>query len=359
VRTFGFCIHPIDPRRDVKRKFPLLGRYLPLSWIHFFSRYFPPLYISQINGLRSQTGVEAQGWFVACPMTPQRLLSVPTRVAYNKIVGAGKLAQRLGAQIFGLGAFTHVVGDAGLTIARRLEIPVTTGSSYTVAISVQAVRAAAERLELDLSRATVAVVGAAGAVGRVSARLLARECARLALIGLPRHTGRLQAIQAEIEGEGGAKTWTTTDPAAVREADVVVTVTSSVTPVIEPAHLRSGAIVLDVARPRNVSRQVAQARDDVLVIEGGMVAVPGPELDFGFTFGFPPRMAFACMAEVMILALEGRITSYSLGRDITVDQVLEMEALGAKHGFKLGGFRSFERAVTDQEIERIRRAIRT
>ena len=140
---------------------------------------------------------------------------------------------------------------------------------------------------------------------------------------------------------------------------MVVTVTSSVTPVIEPAHLRSGAIVLDVARPRNVSRQVAQARDDVLVIEGGMVAVPGPELDFGFDFGFPPRMAFACMAEVMILALEGRMESYSLGRDIAVDRVLDIEALGAKHGFQLGGFRSFERAVTENELERVRRAIKT
>ena len=77
VRTFGFCIHPIDPRRDVKRKFPLLGKTLPLSWIHFFSRYFPPLYISEIKGLRSKTGVEAQGWFVACPMTPLRLMTVP------------------------------------------------------------------------------------------------------------------------------------------------------------------------------------------------------------------------------------------------------------------------------------------
>lgn len=359
MRTFGFCIHPIDPRRDVKRKFPLLGRYLPLSWIHFLSRYFPPLYISQVSGLRSSTGVEAQGWFVACPMTPQRLLSVPTRVAYNKIVRTGQLAQRLGAQILGLGAFTHVVGDAGLTIDRRLEIPVTTGGSYTVAMSVQAVRAAAAQLGLDLSRATIAVVGAAGAVGSVSARILARECARLALVGLPRHIGRLQALQAAIEEQGGARTWTTVDPAAVREAGVVVAVTSAITPVIEPAHLRSGAIVLDVARPRNVSRRVAQVRDDVLVIEGGMVAVPGPELDFGFDFGFPPRMAFACMAEVMILALEGRMESYSLGREITVDQVLEIEALGAKHGFKLGGFRSFERAVTEHEIERVRKAIKT
>jgi predicted amino acid dehydrogenase len=287
-------------------------------------------------------------------MTPQRLLSVPTRAAYDKIVRTGKLAERLGAQIFGLGAFTHVVGDAGLTIERRLDIPVTTGGCYTVAMSVQATRGAAEQLELDLRRATVAIVGAAGAVGRVSALLLARECARMALVGLPRHVGRLQAIRAEIEDEGGARTWTTADPQAVREADVVLAVTSSVTPVIEPAHLRSGAIVLDVARPRNTSRQVARARDDVLVIEGGMVAVPGPELNFGFDFGFPPRMAFACMAEVMILALEGRMESYSLGRDLDVDRVLEIEDLGARHGFRLGGFRSFERAVTEQEIERVR-----
>jgi fatty aldehyde-generating acyl-ACP reductase len=179
------------------------------------------------------------------------------------------------------------------------------------------------------------------------------------LVGLPRHAGRLEALCATIEDERGAQTWRTTDCAAVQEADVVVAVTSSIVPVIEPRHLRPGAIVLDVARPRNVSRRVAAEREDVLVIEGGMVAVPGPEMDFGFDFGFPPRMAYACMAEAMILALEGRYESYTLGRDISIDQVLEIEALGAKHGFRLGGFRSFERAVTDREIERVRRVARS
>jgi hypothetical protein len=62
------------------------------------------------------------------------------------------------------------------------------------------------------------------------------------------------------------------------------------------------------------------------------------------------------MAEVMILALEERYESFTLGREISIDQVLEIEALGAKHGFKLGGFRSFERAVTQDEIERVKRA---
>lgn len=279
---------------------------------------------------------------------------MPLPVAYDKIVQVGHLAEKLGARILGLGAFTSVVGDAGITISRRLDIPVTTGNSYTVAIAVQAVRAAAKRMEIDLAKATVAVVGATGAVGNVSSQLLAGECGRMILVG--RDTPRLEQVKASIEVRGGTSTFTSDNVAAISEADIVVAVTSAIDTVIEPHHLRPGAVVLDVARPRDVSRRVVEERDDVLVLEGGMVAVPGPELNFGFNFGFPPRMAFACMAEVMILALEHRYESYTLGRDLTIEQVEEIEALGAKHGFQLGGFRSFERAVTDGQIEQVKRA---
>jgi fatty aldehyde-generating acyl-ACP reductase len=60
------------------------------------------------------------------------------------------------------------------------------------------------------------------------------------------------------------------------------------------------------------------------------------------------------MAEAMILALEGRYESYTLGRDITVEQVEEIASLAEKHGFRLGGFRSFERAVTGEEVESVK-----
>jgi len=280
-------------------------------------------------------------------------MSVPVPVAYRKIVQTGRLAQRLGAKILGMGAFTSVVGDAGITISEHLDIPVTTGNSYTVATAIQAVRAAAERMELDLKQAIVAVVGATGAVGSISAQILARTCGRVVLIA--KDMARLQKVKSQIEAERGAATYITTDYQAIQEAAIVIAATSDIEAVIRPRHLRPGAVVLDVARPRDVSRRVAKERDDVLVIEGGMIAIPGPDLDFGFDFGFPPRMAYACMAEAMILALECRYTSFTLGRDITAEQVQEMEALGTKHGFKLGGFRSFERAVTEDEIERVKK----
>ena len=351
--NFAFIIHPIDPKRDVSRKFPRLGKYLTVKQINFFSTFFPPLYISEITGIRSAaTGTEIRGWFVACPYTPARMLELPEKTVYRKIVQTGKLAERLGARLLGLGAFTSVIGDAGLTIAKHLSIPVTTGDSYTVAVAVEAVREAARVMEIPLATATAVVVGATGAIGSVAAELIAREVPRLWLIG--RRTEALEAVRARIAAQTPAEVQISTEMSALAEADLILTVTSAVDTVIEPEHLKAGAVVCDVARPRDVSAKVAAVRDDVLVIDGGMVAVPGEAVCFNFNFGFPPGLAYACMAETMALALEGRYESYTLGKHITVTQVEEIAQIAGKHGFKLGGFRSFERAVTPEHIERVK-----
>jgi len=112
-------------------------------------------------------------------------------------------------------------------------------------------------------------------------------------------------------------------------------------------------VVCDVARPRDVSKRVAAERDDVLVIEGGMIEVPGP-VDFHFNFGFPPKMAYACMAETMALALEGRYEDYTIGKEIEERQAREIGEIATRHGFRLAGFRSFEQAVTQETIDRVR-----
>jgi predicted amino acid dehydrogenase len=140
----------------------------------------------------------------------------------------------------------------------------------------------------------------------------------------------------------------------LHHAQLILTVTSAIHDIIHPEHLRPGAVVCDVARPRDVSAMVAAMRNDILVIDGGMVDVPGP-VDFHFNFGFPPGKAYACMAETMALALEGRFEDYTLGKDITRARVEEITQIAAKHGFRLSGFRSFERAVTPEQIEAVRR----
>lgn len=349
--NFAFIIHPVNPKRDAQRKFPVLAKLLPEPAIDFLSRYFPPLYISHISGITSQaTGKEIEGWFIACPFTPKQMVSLPPETVYQKIIATGKLAQSLGAKILGLGGFTSVVGDAGLTISKHLDIPVTTGDSYTIAVAVEATLKAAQRMRVDPAKATGAVVGATGSIGRVCAQLLARHVPKIILIG--RNLEILQQVQKLVETQGGAEVQLSTNMQDLSQADLVLTVTNAIEAVIEPQHLKSGAIVCDVARPRDVSRRVVEQRDDVLVIEGGMVKVPGP-VNFNFDFGFPPGMAFACMAETITLALEGAYKSYTLGKEISLEQVETIAAMAAKHGFKISGFRSFELAITDEKIDQI------
>src|SRR4051812_38531827 len=270
--TFAFIIHPIQIKKDVSRKFPLLGKILTEPQINFFSRYFPPVYLSEVNGIRSaETGRELKGWLIACPFTPPTMLSLPVETVYRKIIACGKMAEELGAKILGLGAFTSVVGDAGKTIADRLAVPVTTGDSYTVTMAVAAVREAARVMDLPMREATVAVVGANGAIGRTCAQLLAGESAKLLLVG--RQIEPLETLREQCQGLG-AEVVASTDIKVIYEADLILAVTSAVHAIIEPQHLKPGAVVCDVARPRDVSKRVAAERDDVLVIEGGMVEVP-------------------------------------------------------------------------------------
>jgi len=354
--TFAFIIHPIDPKRDVSRKFPLLGRVLTEHQIDFFSTFFPPVYISEIEGITSaSTGKMVKGWFIAAPYTPRRMLELPERVVYRKIIQTGRMAERLGARMLGLGAFTSVIGDAGLTIARSLEIPVTTGDSYTIAVAVQAVREAACQMEIPLRDATAAVVGASGTIGRVCAELLAEDVAQLYLIG--RREGPLSELREQISGPGRSELIVSTSMDVLAKAQLILTVTSAVHDVIHPEHLLPGSVVCDVARPRDVSAMIAAARDDILVVDGGMVDVPGP-VDFHFNFGFPSGKSYACMAETIALTLEGRFEDYTLGKHITRERVDEITAIAEKHGFHLSGFRSFEREVTPQQIEAVRQNAR-
>lgn len=350
--SFAFIIHPITIRKDVNRKFPPLGTILPEAVIHWASQYFPPLYISEITGVQSaSSGVTAQGWFLAVPFTPQTMMRLPVEKVYDKIVAAGHKAEALGAKTLGLGAFTSVVGDAGITIAQRLDIAVTTGDSYTVAIAIEALLEAARRMEIDIAHCTTAVVGATGAIGKACAQMLAERVGKLVLIG--KRAEATDQIRELCEGKH-ARIMAATDINAIYAADLILTVTSAVDTVIEPQHLKPGAVVLDVARPRDVSVRVSRERDDVLVIEGGMVEVPGTDLNFHFNFGFPPRKAFACMAETMVLALEGITQDYTIGRDLDPLRIHEISALATKHGFKLSGLRSFEFAVTDERIAQVR-----
>jgi predicted amino acid dehydrogenase len=279
------------------------------------------------------------------------MLRLPPQTVYDKVVQAGRLAQRQGARILGLGAFASVVGDGGVTISQRLNMPVTTGNSLTVASAISALKEAVEGTsclgtalsesvsrpskDLAMETAIAAVVGASGSIGLACAEMLAPLVGGLMLVG--RREIHLSRARAHAEAAGAAgRVRISTKVEDIREADLVLSATSAVQPVIHPHHLRKNAIVCDVAVPPDVSPAVGRERKDVSIVRGGIMGVPG-HIDFGFDLGLPAGQAYACIAETMILALEGRYESFSLGQRVETEKVREIAQLARKHGFELVG----------------------
>ncbi|MGD8998137.1 MAG: shikimate dehydrogenase [Anaerolineae bacterium] len=343
---FASLIHPLNTKEDVARRYPILARALPTPLIRLVARVWPPLVLSHVTGLRSPgTGREIEGWLVACPLTAQQMLRLPPQVVYDKVVKAGRLAQRQGARIVGVGGFSAIVGDGGVTVAQRLTMPVTTGNSLTVASAIAALEQAVKGghcrgramgpsdADLAMERATAAVVGASGSIGLGCAEMLAPLVERLILVG--RREIHLSRARAHVEAAGASgRVRVSTRLEDVREADLVLSATSATEPLIHPHHLKENAIVCDMALPSDVSPAVRRERKDVVLIDGGIVEVPGL-VTFGFDFGLPAGQAYACMAEVMVLALEGRYESFSLGQSVETEKVREIARLARKHGFRL------------------------
>ncbi len=349
MTRFGFVIHPLYPK-DLARHYPI-AKHLPDRVIEEFLKRKKPVVASSITGIRSKTGVETEGWFIGLPLVPRQMVeSLPIEFVYEKISQCVELAAEKGAQLIGLGAFSSVVGDGGVTVSKTARIGVTTGNSYTVATAIRGTLRALQLLEVETGNATLAVVGATGSIGKTCAKVLGPEFGQVILIG--RDLERTQAVASEIPNAKAS-----TDLGDIRSADAIITVSSAGKELIMPEHLKPGCVVCDVARPRDVSVRVAKERPDVLVIEGGVVSVPG-EVEFGFNFGFPARTAYACMSETMILALEGdpSLFNFTLGKDVSVEQVDQITRLADKHGFELAGFRSFEKAVDGEAIARAKKA---
>jgi predicted amino acid dehydrogenase len=314
------------------------------------------MYLSRVTGVRSPaTGQEVEGYLITLGATPRELMHRRPGFTYRRLIVASRMSQQRGAQIMGLGAFTKVVGDAGMTVAYKSDIAVTSGNSLTVVATLEAAKQAVVKMgATDLTKGRAVVIGATGSIGAVCSRLLAQATADVVLVApRPEKLINLKRI-IEKETPGARVVMATNAGPYLPDADLVVTTTTAIgQKVIDVLRLKPGCVVCDVARPPDVREADAELRPDVLVIESGEVLLPG-EPDFGFDIGLPPGVAYACLAETAVLAMEGRFENFTLGRNIEMEKVKEMYRLFKKHGLELEGLRSFGRYVTDDELARKR-----
>ncbi|MBP7963339.1 MAG: serine carboxypeptidase [Caldilineaceae bacterium] len=358
INRFAFVIHPLSMDFIHNHKAFRWTRFLPDALVEPIAALVPPMYISKITGgVSPTTGQRIEGHLISLGATPRQMMKHDERFTYRQLNQSAKMAERLGARIMGLGAFTSVVGDAGITVAHEADIAITSGNSLTVAATLEAAKQAVIKMgATDLTKGKVMIVGATGSIASVCARLLAQAIHDVVLVSIePEKLIELKRV-IQAETPGCRVTIATKTGGLVKDCDLIVTATSAFGQrVIDVTQCKPGAVICDVARPLDINPAEAALRPDILVIESGEVLIPG-EVDFGYNIGLPPKTAYACLGETALLTMDGRFVDYTLGRNIEMERVKEIFRLFKKHGFQLAGLRSFGEYITDEDVAR-RRAL--
>ena len=244
-------------------------------------------------------------------------------------------------------------------MARRADLPITTGNSYSASGALWAAADAMRRMGLltvnknKKVAAKTMVIGASGSIGSVSARLLAMSFDEVYLAG--RTLSKLDELKASILKETpDAKVFTTIDyNELLGDMDMIVTSTSGAgKEILDIMKVKPGCVITDVARPLDLPASDVAKRPDVLVIESGEIDLPTKVKGLK-SIGLPPNVVYACLAETIVLALEGRFEVFTVGRDTEWEKVKEIYKLGLKHGMKLAAISGVKGVYSDEDIAKV------
>jgi predicted amino acid dehydrogenase len=364
-RRYAFVVQPRD-QKDLLR-YPLLKPVSRLpaparSVVEWLVAQTPPRRYGELVGAVSDDGAEADGLVIALPSTPDAQTNVSPRRARRQLRRAVRRAEEWGAEIVSLGPTARPMVEAAAAVARTARIPVTTGHAYQASTTFAAARSAVLRMGFvgasddgALLRARCLVLGASGSFGSMAAHLCAGEYTDVVLAG-PR-PDRLLELKTAIEESGARATVTcTTEPdEELAIADLVIVCTGRGDDVVDIDRIKPGGVVCDVARPPALSPEAALMRSDVLVIDGGVVELPG-RAKMTCDIGLPGRSIYATLAEATLLALEGRFEAFSAVAATSLERVREIDAIGRRHGARLAALRGPGGVVTDEDIELCRAA---
>jgi fatty aldehyde-generating acyl-ACP reductase len=320
--AFAFLVHPRN-LRDVIRKFPIL-KLLPEKLVYLILRRMKPVVVSKITGLVDLKGDAISGYIISIPITAKQMME-DRGLALAKMKQAVGIAHKNGVRIIGLGGLTASLSKGGIDLVGvEPQVSFTTGRAYTVKTVTDYAKRVVEDFNFSKDTVKVCIVGAAGSIGSGCAEVLALwGIKNFILIDLER---KLSALKDKMEDlrETNLAIQVEHQLSWIKDADIIITATNAPEVVVEAADLKSGAIIINDAQPSDISPDIYN-REDVLVIEGGVVRTPG--IKPNFNLGLAERDDnFCCLAEVMILAHQGDISShFTIGNlDLSyIDQITE------------------------------------
>ena len=402
--SFAFLIHPTmddDLMRIMPESINTLSKeHLALwnNWMQsWFSQRYEPAPVIYAPAVINKQGDYVEGWLISCPLTPDKMMRLKKDKRERLMQQFFEIAENLGVDRVGLGAFTSIITRGGTRLPQR-NVDVTTGNGYTGMISAIGLVKAIEARKGSCATSRLAVIGASGAVGRIAAIEASRSFSDITLFGNPSNLSAISGlsdVRAEIvwralkdltEGddnmlaekllmltnnninvlsdevqlllsEANAKNFI--DLCSLLEGqykniindcidisvsidddlpkcNAIISATSNGHAFIDSNLLAQNCIVCDAARPADFSTLITQTRPDIYSFEGGIVKLPTP-IAFGKSniLGFKPEVNLACLSETIILTMANIKGDFSIGKELEIEQARKVYEFAEKFGFTL------------------------
>jgi predicted amino acid dehydrogenase len=333
VQSVGFLVHYLNGA-DLRYFDSAFAEFLDHDNARFVEQttgVLDPFVLDQIR-VRSPRGPAVDLTVIVCPFTSEQALASLRQggksAPLNTVRDAMDIAIERGCSVLGFGAYTSIV-SGGCADLEEDRIACTSGNSLTVAAAVQAIVDNAR--ELELSRRVLGVVGATGNIGATVCELAAEHASEVILIGRAGATRRLERVAQRLQ----RPVRISCDMSALRECDMIIGASNSLSPVVLPEHVAlTPTVICDLAVPADVHPTVAAARPLARVLKGGLIRLP-LEQNLGLGGVEPmPHHVYACLGETLLLGFEGVREHYSYGA-LQAERVREIQSWARRHEFSV------------------------
>jgi acetylornithine/succinyldiaminopimelate/putrescine aminotransferase/predicted amino acid dehydrogenase len=338
TKRVAFIGHLLQPEHALLWDASLISlKHKLLEFMEKPSRILMGTIFDQLN-VQSITGEEVHLSYIGLDLTPKQIMegiyARDTQWMMDKIEDAVMQARDYGCQAVGLGAYTSILSGNCKRITTQ-GITLTSGNSLTVGMAIEGMKHAAHISGIEISRSKLAVLGATGNIGATLALMMAPQVESVLLVVRDAHSPRVKSMVEEI-GQVARNLEVTDDLRELRHCNLIAAASNNPEPLIHPEHLSSEPVVVcDVAVPADVSPEVPLQRPLVTVMRGGLVKLPRNEDFLIAGLDLEPGYVFACMAETLLMGLEGTTSSVSFG-SIKPEGVNWALQAAKKHGFALG-----------------------
>ncbi|GAB1401777.1 hypothetical protein MASR1M68_06880 [Elusimicrobiota bacterium] len=193
MKSFAFLFHPFDLpilyQRGIKEESiaKMNQRFVErtLTWLKPIRR--------ETAIIKSITGSEVSCEMIMVPLICDQILHMNPKFILDKTIEAAEMGVKLGVDLIGLGAYLSPVGRRGVLISKAVNMPVTSGTTYTIATAIEATIKATETIGLDIKNTKITIIGATGSIGKACANFLARKVDTLVLSA--RNLERLEILK--------------------------------------------------------------------------------------------------------------------------------------------------------------------